>query len=50
MDIRTVQKFEATAEIIMHRGAKPTDDPRAFDARSVMENLGPRIQRPVPDA
>jgi hypothetical protein len=48
IDVRTVEQFEATAEIVMGRGAKPADDPRAFDARAVIENLGPRIQRPQP--
>jgi hypothetical protein len=48
MDVRTVERFEATAEILMHKGAKPTGDARAFDARAVMENLGPRMQRPTP--
>ncbi|MEO8114247.1 MAG: hypothetical protein ABI655_07705 [Phenylobacterium sp.] len=46
MDVRTIERFEATAEITMGRGAKPADDTRAFDARAVVENLGPRIQRP----
>lgn len=48
MDVRTVEKFEATAEIVMRKGAKPADDARAFDARAVMENIGPRVMRPVP--
>ena len=48
MDVRTIEKFEASAEVIMHRGAKPADDPRAFDARAVVTNLGPRILRPTP--
>ncbi|MES2035026.1 MAG: hypothetical protein V4466_12695 [Pseudomonadota bacterium] len=47
MDVRTVEKFEATAEIVMGKGPKPASDPRAFDAREVMANLGPSIQRPV---
>lgn len=46
MDVRTVEKFEATAEIVIGRGPKPADDPRAFDAREVMSNLGPAILRP----
>ncbi|HEY2753663.1 CC0125/CC1285 family lipoprotein [Phenylobacterium sp.] len=46
IDIHTVQSFEASAEIIMRKGAKPADDPRAFDARAVVENLRPRIQYP----
>lgn len=47
MDLRTIEKFEATAEIVMGRGEKPGDDPTAFDARAVMENLVSRIQRPA---
>lgn len=45
VDVRTVTNYEASAEIVMFRGRRP-DDPRSFDARQVMENLGPRIQRP----
>jgi hypothetical protein len=48
MDVRTVDRFEASAEIIMGRGTKPADNPGAFDARSVIENLRPRIQYPAP--
>lgn len=48
VDVRTVDRFEASAEIVMHGGPKPADDPAAFDARGVIENLGPRIQRPAP--
>ena len=47
MDVRTVEKYEASAEIVMHRGAKPAGDTRAFDARAVMDNLGPRVVRPA---
>ena len=47
VDVRTVDKFDASAEIVMHKGPKPTDDPRAFDARSVVDNLRPRIQYPA---
>lgn len=38
-------RFEATANIMVFKGEKPADDPRAYDARQVIENLGPRIQR-----
>ena len=48
LDVRTVEKFEATAEVVMRKGPKPADDARAFDARGVMENIGPRVMRPVP--
>ena len=43
----TVQKFETTAEIVMQHGPKPAADPRAMDAREVLANLGPKIQRPM---
>jgi len=44
--ISTVQKFKAGAEIAVGHGPKPAGDPRVFDARAVMANLGPKIQRP----
>jgi hypothetical protein len=47
VDVRTVDKFEASAEIVMHKGAKPQGDVKAFDARAVIANLGPRVQRPA---
>ena len=47
MDVRTIEKFEASAEIVMTKGPKIEGDPKAFDARAVVENLGPRIQRPT---
>jgi hypothetical protein len=47
VDVHTVDKFEASAEIVMHKGAKPEGDVKAFDARAVMTNLGPRVQRPA---
>ena len=47
-EVRTIEKFEASAEIVMHRGAKPAGDPRAYAAREIMANLAPSIQRPVP--
>jgi len=48
VDIQTVEKFEASAEIVMSHGPKDPNDPKSFDARAVMDNLGPRIQRPPP--
>jgi hypothetical protein len=48
VDIRTIDRYEASAEIVMGKGPKPTDDVRAFDARAVMENLRSRIQYPEP--
>jgi hypothetical protein len=45
--VREIDRFEASAEILMGRGAKPADDANAFDAREVMANLGPRVVRPM---
>jgi hypothetical protein len=47
VDISTVTSFEASAEIVMFKGRRP-DDPRSFDARQVLQNLGPTIQMPGP--
>lgn len=46
-DVRQIDRYEANAEIIMGRGAKPADDSNAFDARDVIQNLGPRVARPM---
>jgi hypothetical protein len=47
MDIREIDRFEATAEIVVGNGSKPAGDPNAFDAREVIQNLGPRVPRPM---
>lgn len=47
LDIRSTERFTATAEILLRRGAKPAGDPRAFDARAVQQNLEPLIRRPA---
>ncbi|MDE2355210.1 MAG: hypothetical protein KGL69_00505 [Alphaproteobacteria bacterium] len=41
----TVQRYEATTNILMGHGAKP-ENPRAFDAHQVLTNLGPHIVLP----
>lgn len=48
VDVRTIDRFEASAEIVMQKGPKPEGDIQAFDARAVMENLRGRVQYPVP--
>ena len=45
---RVVVTSEATAEIIMHKGPMPANEPRAMDARAVMARLGPTIELPKP--
>ncbi len=48
VDVRTVQQFEAGAEIVLHKGPVPEGSGRAFDARQVRQNLEPTIVRPQP--
>ena len=45
-DVRHIEAFETTAEIEMHRGAIPADEPHVIDARKVLADLGPTIERP----
>ena len=47
-DYREVTRYEASAEIAMFDGPKPADNPDAFDAREVQQNLQGRITRPPP--
>lgn len=46
LDVRTVESFEAQAEIILRRGTIPADEPRAMNARKIIADLGPMIERP----
>lgn len=39
-------QYQGAVEILLKRGKKPPDDPNAFDAREILENLGPAIRRP----
>jgi hypothetical protein len=48
IDIQTIQRFEASAEIFLHRGPVPAGMTRAFDARQVQANLEPTSVRPAP--
>ena len=47
MDIREIDRYEANAEIVVGNGSKPAGDPNAFDAREVVQNLGPHVPRPM---
>ncbi|MFN0023130.1 MAG: CC0125/CC1285 family lipoprotein [Parvularculaceae bacterium] len=38
-ETREITRYSAIAFVTMHKGPKPTDDPQAFDARSVVDNL-----------
>lgn len=39
-------QYKASAEVYLGHGPKPADDPASFDAREVIQNLAPSIQRP----
>lgn len=47
-DVRRIEAFEATAEIQMHKGVMPSGDVKAIDARKVIADLGPKIERRKP--
>ena len=46
LDMRTVEHWEASAEIVMSSGARPAADGRVFNAREIIDRLGPTIRRP----
>jgi hypothetical protein len=46
MDVRTINQYEAMAEIVIGKGPKPAGNVRAFDAREVVDRLGPSIVLP----
>jgi len=46
IDLQQIDRYEATAELTMGKGAPPADH-KVFDARQVMANLGPSIVRPT---
>ena len=45
-DVREITKYRATADVKFGSGPKPAGADRAFDARQVLENLGPKIRLP----
>lgn len=45
VDVRTIESFEAEADILLRRGPIPADEVRAFDARRVKADLEPSIER-----
>ena len=40
---REITRYSAVAFVTMHEGPKPGDNPQAFDAREVMDNLRPHV-------
>ncbi len=43
LDTREVKRFTAIAEILVEAGAKPEGDADAYDARAVIDDLGPKL-------
>lgn len=46
IDVHTIEKYEASAEIVMGHGPKPAADLHAFDAHEVLANLAGHVVRP----
>lgn len=44
---REITRYSAVAFVTMHRGDKPADNARAFNAREVADNLRPAVLDPV---
>ena len=45
-DIQTIDRYEASAEIVMRKGPIPRDNIRAFNARAVVDSIGPSVVLP----
>jgi hypothetical protein len=45
---REITRYSAVAFISLGKGAKPADNPQAFDAREVMSNLRDLVMPPAP--
>lgn len=44
---RPIEEFTTTANVLLFRGRKPADRADAYDARDVVQRLGPTILRPA---
>ncbi|MDJ0977592.1 MAG: hypothetical protein QNI87_03570 [Erythrobacter sp.] len=45
--VRTIERFEASADIVLGKGPRPNGNLRSFDAREVSERLAPQIEYPT---
>ena len=43
---RNIDRYEATAEVVMRKGPIPRDNLRAFDARAIVSTIGPTVVMP----
>lgn len=46
-DVRTIERFEASADIRLGKGAAPAANGRAMDAREVRDRIAPQIEYPT---
>ena len=46
IDVRTVDRYEASAEIVVRKGTPAKDEVRAFNARDVSDRIGPTVVMP----
>lgn len=46
-DVRERNRYRAIAYIVLGSGPKPENQPTAYDARQVLENLRPVVEQPV---
>lgn len=46
-DVRTIERFEASAEIRLGKGSAPTENGRAIDAREVRDRIAPQVVYPA---
>lgn len=42
---RPVNRYDLGGEIVLRKGRKPSDDPRAYDARDLQEKVAPEVIR-----
>ena len=45
-DVRTIDRYEASAEIVMRKGTPESGNVRAFNARAVSDSIGPSVVLP----
>ncbi len=46
--VQASERYTATADIVLYKGEKPADNANAYDAKSVIEHLRPKIVRAEP--
>ncbi len=44
--VEKIERYTASAEVVIGDGPKPEGEPRAYDASDVIESLGPTVRKP----